>query len=298
MGSIAAYKKSLDPNDLKLIGLTFTETGNTGTYYASNAAGNFVRLQLKEMKGSDDGIYLQDSKGNRYDPAELHQDPKRVKGTPEFDTALASQISLYKDTFDELRLQGGIVTNKMEGKPAVYKTDLKPSVVAADTAAWALRYGVPLQMVPGLMTEAYNLAIGGKDINGNPTRAQKIEPYLNQLWITQSAGDPNNFKIGKDDKAKFVETSTVSSWVSNIHNQMKKVNPQFNEVNPIRFSTWLRQTDISGKWSLPEEQGGLSQEARNAITKRGNAVGKSGYMQYILEEAAKNYEKTLTKPTT
>jgi len=298
MGSIAAYRKSLDPNDLKLIGLTLAETGNTGTYYASNAAGSFVALQLKEMKGSDDSVYLQDSNGKVYDPAQLHQDPKRVKGTPEFDTALASQISLYKDTFDELRLQGGIVTNKMDGKPAVYKTDLKPSVVAADTAAWALRYGVPLQMVPGLMTEAYNLAIGGKDINGNPKRAQKIEPYLNQLWITQSAGDPNNFKIGNDDKVKFVETSTVSSWVSNIHNQMKKVNPQFNEVTPIRFSTWLRQTDISGKWSLPEEQGGLSQEARNAITKRGNAVGKSGYMQYILEEAAKNYEKTLTNPTT
>ena len=298
MGSIAAYKKSLDPNDLKLIGLTFSETGETGTYYATNAAGNFVRLQLKEMKGSDDGVYLQDSNGKLYDPAKLHQDPKRVKGTPEFKTALASQISLYKDTFDELRLQGGIVTNKMDGKPAVYKTDLKPSVVAADTAAWALRYGVPLQIVPSLMTEAYKLAIGGKDINGNPTRAEKIEPYLNQLWITNSAGDPNNFKIGKDDKAKFVETSTVSSWVTNVHNQMKEVNPEFNAVTPIRFSTWLRQTDISGKWSLPEEQGGLSQEARNAFTKRGNAVGKSGYMQYILEEAAKNYEKSLNKPTT
>jgi hypothetical protein len=195
-------------------------------------------------------------------------------------------------------LQDGIVTNKMEGKPAVYKTDLKPSVVAADTAAWALRYGVPLQMVPSLMTEAYKLAIGGKDINGNPKRAQKIEPYLNQLWITQSAGDPNNFKIGIGDKAKFVETSTVSSWTSNIHNQMKKINPQFDAVTPIRFSTWLRQTDISGKWSLPEDQGGLSQEARDEITERGNAVNKSGYMQYILEEAAKNYEKTLTKPTT
>lgn len=298
MGSIAAYKKSLDPNDLKLIGLTFSETGNTGTYYATNAAGNFVTLQLKEMKGSDDGVYLQDSNGKLYDPAKLHQDPKRVKGTPEFKTALASQISLYKDTFDELRLQDGIVTNKKDGKPAVYKTDLKPSVVAADTAAWALRYGVPLQIVPSLMTEAYKLAIGGKDINGNPTRAEKIEPYLNQLWITNSAGDPNNFKIGKSDKAKFVETSTVSSWVTNVHNQMKEVNPEFNAVTPIRFSTWLRQTDISGKWSLPEEQGGLSQEARNAFTKRGNAVGKSGYMQYILEEAAKNYEKSLNKPTT
>ena len=118
------------------------------------------------------------------------------------------------------------------------------------------------------------------------------------MWITNSAGDPNNFKIGKDDKEKFVETSLVSSWTSNIHNQMKKINPQFDAVTPIRFSTWLRQTDISGKWSLPEDQGGLSQEARDKITKRGNAVGKSGYMQYILEESAKNYEKTLTKPTT
>lgn len=298
MGSIAAYKKSLDPNDLELIGLTFLETGNTGTYYAPNAAGNFVTLQLKEMKGSDGGYYLHDSKGNSYDPAKLHQDPKRVKGTPEYDTALASQISLFKDTFDELRLQGGIVTNRMDGKPAVYKTDLNPSVVAADSAAWALRYGVPLEMVPSLMTEAYSLAKDGKDINGNPKRAQKIEPYLNQLWITQSAGDPNNFKIGKGNKAKFVETSTVSSWVTNVHNQMKEVNPEFNAVTPIRFSTWLRQTDISGQWSLPEEQGGLSQEARNEITKRGNAVGKSGYMQYILEEAAKNYEKSLNKPTT
>ena len=258
--SLKAYKESgYDPSVLisnEQAG-TFTELGNTETFYAPGGR----RVEAREVEdAAGNKIWLYD--GNK--PVNLntfHQDPKRVKGTAEYDTHRNTQIGIIEKDIAALRDKFDTFSTKEGDKNF---TDIVSRTEAKKVVDWALKANIPPEGMGQLLENAYQQAI---DESKGDTKARSLTAYLNQQYVETQIGDTVLF-TDKDGKAASAEK--VGPLIDAIANRANL------EGSRIVNSTKIIQT-YRPQWN------DLSEEQKKDYNKRAIA-GESGFMKFLQDK--------------
>ena len=167
-----------------------------------------------------------------------------------------------------------------------------------NTVGWAMSNNIPPYAVGEVLKGAYKRALADAQRENKPLKAESIKGYLHSQWIQMSAGDVTDFMTGDEKNPKPIETTAGNEWVGGIKSKVSLVNPkEFENMNDIVFSTWLRDSKLTDSYHNTEANGGISLEQRQTFIRRGNKQTPpiSGYMLYMQETVAKEYRLLLDK---
>ena len=294
--SIKLYKETGDIDVLQLKGATYVDLGETKTYYPISGKMKGVAVQARKVKGSDGSIKWQGQNGQFLSLNKYHTDINRSKSRPR--SAINAEVAQVEKLFTSLRDDYGIVKGAKGGESAVYRTGLNPRLVGENTVDWAMSNNIPPYAVGEVLKGAYKRALADAQRENKPLKAESIKGYLHSQWIQMSAGDVTDFMTGDEKNPKPIETTAVNEWVGGIKSKVSAVNPkEFEGMNDIVFSTFLRESKLTDSYHNTEANGGISLKDRQTYIRRANAQTPpiSGYMLYMQENVAKEYRLLLDK---
>jgi len=294
--SIKLYKETGDIDVLQLKGATYVDLGETKTYYPISGKMKGVAVQARKVKGSDGSIKWQGQNGQFLSLNKYHTDINRSKSRPR--SAINAEVDQVQKLFISLRDDYGTVKTAQGGESAVYRTRLNPRLVGEKTVDWAMSNNIPPYAVGEVLEGAYKRALADAARENKPLIAESIDGYLHSQWIQMSAGDVTDFMTGDEKNPKPIETTAVNEWVGGIKSKVSAVNPkEFEGMNDIVFSTFLRESKLTDSYHNTEANGGISLKDRQRYIRRANAQTPpiSGYMLYMQENVAKEYRLLLDK---
>ena len=294
--SIKLYKETGDIDVLQLKGATYVDLGETKTYYPISGKMKGVAVQARKVKGSDGSIKWQGQNGQFLSLNKYHTDINRSKSRPR--SAINAEVDQVQKLFISLRDDYGTVKTAQGGESAVYRTRLNPRLVGEKTVDWAMSNNIPPYAVGEVLEGAYKRALADAARENKPLIAESIDGYLHSQWIQMSAGDVTDFMTGDEKNPKPIETTAVNEWVGGIKSKVSAVNPkEFEGMNDIVFSTFLRESKLTDSYRNTEANGGISLKDRQRYIRRANAQTPpiSGYMLYMQENVAKEYRLLLDK---
>ena len=294
--SIKLYKETGDIDVLQLKGATYVDLGETKTYYPISGKMKGVAVQARKVKGSDGSIKWQGQNGQFLSLNKYHTDINRSKSRPR--SAINAEVAQVEKLFTSLRDDYGTVKTAQGGESAVYRTRLNPRLVGEKTVEWAMSNNIPPYAVGEVLEGAYKRALADAARENKPLIAESIDGYLHSQWIQMSAGDVTDFMTGDEKNPKPIETTAVNEWVGGIKSKVSAVNPkEFEGMNDIVFSTFLRESKLTDSYRNTEANGGISLKDRQRYIRRANAQTPpiSGYMLYMQENVAKEYRLLLDK---
>ena len=294
--SIKLYKETGDIDVLQPKGATYVDLGETKTYYPISGKMKGVAVQARKVKGSDGSIKWQGQNGQFLSLNKYHTDINRSKSRPR--SAINAEVAQVEKLFTSLRDDYGTVKTAQGGESAVYRTRLNPRLVGEKTVDWAMSNNIPPYAVGEVLEGAYKRALADAARENKPLIAESIDGYLHSQWIQMSAGDVTDFMTGDEKNPKPIETTAVNEWVGGIKSKVSAVNPkEFEGMNDIVFSTFLRESKLTDSYRNTEANGGISLKDRQTYIRRANAQTPpiSGYMLYMQENVAKEYRLLLDK---
>ena len=265
--SIEAYLESNDPSQLiptEQLG-TMEELGNQEEFFDSK--GN--RITAREVKVGDNKYWV-DGQGRPVNLNNVHTDPSRAPGTPEYTKRIQTEAKTYTKAFEEMQERFGTFG---EGAEKQYATELLPGKVGLNAAKWANKNGVPADAMGSLLDNAYQSAIAEAKMTGKKPRS--IEAYLNEQYIKSEVGDPALFM---DKDGNPAEATKVNELMNIFQNQLSN-HPAYQGLSKTAISTRVIQAGRA-EWNNLDPDIKLMYERRAG-------PGQSPFMVYLLNEASK-----------
>ena len=288
--SVKLYKKSMDPTVLIPLGAAPVPTGATKTFFSKSTGAEYFAVAKKV---GDATHYFVGNK--QLDMTKVTENGTFSPFSPEGKAFKATLMDSASTVIKELHTQN--MSPKMEGDSGPAKPILRglsPEVASKGAAAWAMKNQVPLELMPRIISMAYDEAL--VDTSSGKT-VKNLDAYYDRAWVVKETANVSAFSMpqsAKDKKnnvpPKLASVGSINSFLSAIRNQALIVSRSNNELdalggatvaakNNTELSSWLMQTKEYKKWT----DGSLSQEDKQQYINRGVELGNSGMMQFVLE---------------
>ena len=181
--SIKAFMDSGDPTDLIPATAQRIGTGEFKEFFSPTGQ----RVNAQKFKVGE-GQYVWVGENGQQINSKYNSDPARVPGTPEFKEEVFKDGKTYTDMLKGLRASAAVKTDKYGN--VEYATGLEPTVAGNQIARWAHDNHVDARLMGDLIQNAH--AAAAADSQGK--KITNLTPYLNDLYVQATVGDPNLFK--------------------------------------------------------------------------------------------------------
>ena len=285
--SVAKYKESRNINDLEEVGLTYTPTGKTEfrmvPVKGKNGKWTMQRAQLREVKGSDGGIYFQNLKGERVDPMlTMPHQPENDPNMPEYGAKNQRVAEYLKGTMEsKLKLldgEKGFGGKDQPNRPIGFTADdaSKQFVSFARSLGLDPDSEYVQAMASNALAQAYGDAAKG-------IKATTYIPYLTQQFIREETGTKEHLKTGedKDGRPIYVEADLIAKlnaeMVAAATQRRKKAKL------PDMSSTQIRQTIYN---SAMDSWGDLSDAEKKQYERMATSGKTTAFYEYMVNNLA------------
>lgn len=285
--SVAKYQKTKDINDLVEVGLTYTPTGKTEfrmiPTQGEDGKWSMKREQLREVKGSDGGIYFQNARGERIDPLmTMPHQPENDPSMPEYGAKNQRVAEYLKGTMEsKLKLldsEKGFGGKDQPNRPIGFTAD----EASKQFVAFARDLGLDpdseyvQNMASNALAQAYGDAAKG-------TKATVYTPYLTQQFIREETGTKDHLKTGEDGAGR--PTYVRADLIAKVNAQMVAAANQRRKKAglPDLSPTQIRQTMYN---SAMDGWGGLSDKEKAQYNRMASPGETTGFFEYMQDKLA------------
>ena len=181
--SVKAFMDSGDPSDLVPVAAQRIGTGEFKEFYSPTGQ----RVNAQKFKVGE-GQYVWVGENGKQINSKYNSDPARVPGTPEYKEMIFKDSKTYTDMLKGLRTSAAVKQDKYGN--VEYATGIEPTVAGNEIARWAVENEVD----PTLMGELIQNAHAAAAADSQGKKVKSLKPYLNDLYVKATVGDPNLFK--------------------------------------------------------------------------------------------------------
>ena len=275
--TLALYKKSMNPNDLILKGVSLVNTGVTEERFDVATGQRFTGMKMKDPTTGSIRLMMPDG----VTPVNFQTsttDARYAQGSVEndaYNTRLSRSFATRVTEFQELDKNRTTGETKAERTPYLQIT---PSSFADAGVSYMLANGVKEQAMTGIMSNIYNeMVTDAKDGKLKNINESAIEGYFQRSWIESQTKNASAFMLA--DQTTPVPVANVRSFFDTLRNVGKGNGIEI--MNDTQFSTWLMKQDAYLDWvdMDPEDK----KEYNDTGSKLPPKDRKSGMMVYMLQ---------------
>jgi len=276
--TLALYKKSMNPNDLILKGVSLVNTGVTEERFDVATGQRFTGMKMKDPTTGSIRLMMPDG----VTPVNFQTsttDARYAQGSVEndaYNTRLVKSFATRVTEFQELDKNRTTGETKAERTPHLQIT---PSSFADQAVSYMLANGVQEQAMTGIMSNIYNeMVTDAKDGKLKNINESAIEGYFQRSWIESKTKNASAFMLA--DQTTPVPVANVRSFFDTLRNVGQGNGIEI--MNDTQFSTWLMKQDAYLEWvdMDPEDQKEYNDRGSKNLPPKDR---KSGMMLYLLE---------------
>mgnify|MGYP000710480023 CR=1 FL=1 len=276
--TLALYKKSMNPNDLILKGVSLVNTGVTEERFDVATGQRFTGMKMKDPTTGSIRLMMPDG----VTPVNFQTsttDARYAQGSVEndaYNTRLVKSFATRVTEFQELDKNRTTGETKAERTPHLQIT---PSSFADQAVSYMLANGVQEQAMTGIMSNIYNEMVNdAKNGDLKNINESAIEGYFQRSWIESKTSNASAFMLA--DQTTPVPVANVRSFFDTLRNVGQGNGIEI--MNDTQFSTWLMKQDAYLEWvdMDPEDQKEYNDRGSKNLPPKDR---KSGMMLYLLE---------------
>ena len=273
--SLALYKKSMDPNDLILKGVAMVRLGDKPEERFDTVTGQKI-MAFKYKNPTTGGVqWMREGGVTPIDYNRTTTDARFAPNTPENAKMVTETTAYFSKVIEELQ---DLPQNRTEGKnggKGNAKLPFSPSTIGASMSKYMIANKISQEEMTLMINNIYSEAVS--DIDSGKKSISSLDDYLTRSWIEVNTRDADNFLM-KDQKTP-VAIGNVKSFLTTVRNAASGTGVEL--MNDTNLTSWLVKQDAYTTWQ------GLPNSSKTEFIDRGNKEGRSGMMQYMVEDLAK-----------
>ena len=275
--TVAAYKKSKDPNVLTLKSTPLIDTGVVEVRYNTVTGKKYTVSKMQNPVTKGMTWVMPDGK-TPVDYKLTTTDPRYASGTPENDSYLkdlSDQFTKSVKEFEELDANRTSGENKNERKKLI---QIGPSAFGDAATEYMINNGVSEQAMTGILANVYDEMVA--DVKSEKVKnlsRSSIDGYFQRSWVEVATKNATVFMLA--DQKTPVPTANVKVFFDTV----KRVGGDqgISILNDTQFSQFLLNDPVYSEWVALDED----------VKKKYNDMGvdgptsqhKSGFMEYVLK---------------
>jgi len=270
--SLELYRETGKISDLIPVGKPIERKGEYKTFYGEGGK----KLTGEKVVQGDNTFYV-DQNGKVINQYNYNEDPSNVPDTPEYRSRVNTEGK------DNAAIIKSMKTKIGEGKDgtAMYKTDINSEVEGPKVAEWAIKHGVSLEKVAGLVQLAMQDAINDDRQDGS--RAQSLIPYLDSLVIRENTKYPDLFMVGEGDERQAVDPEQFMALNDDVSFVMQQIGGKGSDF--VLTNQYYTQ-------AIKEWNSTLTDDDREQYTRMAKGTGLSPFMVFVQKDLADYMAKT------
>jgi len=270
--SLELYRETGKISDLIPVGKPIQRKGEYKTFYGEGGK----KITGEKVVQGDNTFYV-DQNGKVINQYNYREDERDVPGTEAYESRVSSNSK------DNVAIIKSMKTKIGEGKDgsAMYKTDINPEVEGRKVAEWAVKNGVDMERVGGLLQLAMQDAINDDRQDGS--RAQSLIPYLDSLVIREKTEYPDLFMVGEGDDRQAVDPEQFMALNDDVAFVMQQIGGKGS--NFVLANQYYTQ-------AIKEWNNTLTDDDRKQYTRMAKGTGLSPFMVFVQKDLADFMAKT------